>query len=338
MIIECEQCRSKFNLDDRLLSRKGSKVRCSLCKHVFTASLPEPSPPRQQPADRLLEDLEETVALDSPPVLDESLPSPAEGTQEPDFDMAFQDELEKEPAPIPMSVDQIPADEPTLDMAEAIGRASRIEEQVTKMDMDTKGIPVPKEAKEVFERPTPRKVARHSHLLPIILVVLVVIVGGALGVYFFAPDLLPDSLSFLKPPKKQDVTDPGVARLSFKDVKGNFVQSEKAGQFFAIQGVITNNYPKARSFILVKGSLLDDKGKLVKSKMAYAGNRFTEEQIKTLPLEEINKGLKNRSGAKNANLNIKPEAAVPFTIVIEELPDNLSEFTVEAVSSSQVVP
>jgi hypothetical protein len=135
-------------------------------------------------------------------------------------------------------------------------------------------------------------------------------------VYFFVPEMLPDSLSFLKPPKKQEVTDAGVSRLSFKDVKGSFVQSEKAGQLFAIQGVITNNYPKPRSFILVKGSLLDDKGKVVKTKMAYAGNSFTEEQIKTMSLEEINRELKNRLGANKSNFNIKPEAGVPSTIRI----------------------
>jgi predicted Zn finger-like uncharacterized protein len=333
MIIECEQCRSKFNLDESLLYPGGSRVRCSLCKRVFTAYPPEPATSQQtaQPLD----ELEETVALDSPPVLEESLAPRARGTTEPEFDMAFQEAMEEDAAPEPISLDQIPAEEPTLDMAEAVGRASRIEEQVTKMDMDKKGPPVSEEA---AAKPTPRKEARLSHLLSIILAVLVVIVGGSLGVYFFAPDLLPDSLSFLKPPKKQEVTDVGVARLSFKDVKGTFVQSEKAGQLFAIQGVITNNYPKGRSFILVKGSLLDDKGKAVKIKMAYAGNSFTEEQIKTMPLEEINKELKNRLGAKKSNFNIKPEAGVPFTIVIEELPDNLSEFTVEAVSSSQAEP
>jgi hypothetical protein len=88
----------------------------------------------------------------------------------------------------------------------------------------------------------------------------------------------------------------------------------------------------------VKGSLLDDKGKVVKTKMAYAGNRFTDDQIKTMPLEEINKELKNRLGANKSNSNVKPEAGLPFTIVIEELPENLSEFTVEAVSSSPAEP
>ena len=76
----------------------------------------------------------------------------------------------------------------------------------------------------------------------------------------------------------------------------------------------------------------------LQTKMAYAGNRFTDDQIKTMPLEEINKELKNRLGANKSNSNVKPEAGLPFTIVIEELPENLSEFTVEAVSSSPAEP
>lgn len=36
MIIQCEQCRTKFKLDDEKVSEKGVKVRCAKCKHVFT--------------------------------------------------------------------------------------------------------------------------------------------------------------------------------------------------------------------------------------------------------------------------------------------------------------
>ena len=41
MIIECERCHTKFNLDENLLKETGSKVRCSICKHVFTAFPPK---------------------------------------------------------------------------------------------------------------------------------------------------------------------------------------------------------------------------------------------------------------------------------------------------------
>ena len=42
MIIECEKCRTKFNLDQANLKEEGSKLRCSKCSHVFTVFPPEP--------------------------------------------------------------------------------------------------------------------------------------------------------------------------------------------------------------------------------------------------------------------------------------------------------
>ena len=35
MIITCESCKTKFQLDPRLIKGLSSKVRCSQCKHVF---------------------------------------------------------------------------------------------------------------------------------------------------------------------------------------------------------------------------------------------------------------------------------------------------------------
>ena len=42
MIITCEECSSSFNLDESLLKPTGSKVRCSICKFIFTAYPEEP--------------------------------------------------------------------------------------------------------------------------------------------------------------------------------------------------------------------------------------------------------------------------------------------------------
>jgi len=44
--------------------------------------------------------------------------------------------------------------------------------------------------------------------------------------------------------------------------------------------------------------------------------------------------MKNRYGKDRKNLNVASGATIPFTIVFDNLPDNLGEFTVEAVSSS----
>ena len=41
MIIICKECSTKFRLDESLLKETGSKVRCCVCKHIFTAYPPQ---------------------------------------------------------------------------------------------------------------------------------------------------------------------------------------------------------------------------------------------------------------------------------------------------------
>jgi predicted Zn finger-like uncharacterized protein len=40
MIITCENCNVRFNLDENLVKESGSKVRCSKCEHIFMAYRP----------------------------------------------------------------------------------------------------------------------------------------------------------------------------------------------------------------------------------------------------------------------------------------------------------
>jgi len=42
MIIQCEQCSTKFRLDDAKIKDKGVKVRCAKCRHVFTVMKQQP--------------------------------------------------------------------------------------------------------------------------------------------------------------------------------------------------------------------------------------------------------------------------------------------------------
>ncbi|MBC8277666.1 MAG: zinc-ribbon domain-containing protein [FCB group bacterium] len=42
MIITCEKCNTSFNLDESLVKPAGSKVRCSVCKHISVAYPPAP--------------------------------------------------------------------------------------------------------------------------------------------------------------------------------------------------------------------------------------------------------------------------------------------------------
>jgi predicted Zn finger-like uncharacterized protein len=338
MIIECKQCGSKFKLDEGLLREEGSKVRCSVCKNVFKAYPKGVTPPGEKTPMVLDESLGETVTLDTHPTLEEERPEPLlEDTFEAELAKALQEESETKRIQT-VSPDQIPdegGEELRFDFEEGIKGEPRVEAapSSTPQQEITKIAAAPAKPEKVVAKK--RRKGGLQRLLMIVLIVVLLLTAGAAALLYFAPEQVPEYLtSYLGVVGKPEVKDPGVRRLSFKNVSGKFYQSSKAGNLFCIQGMVFNDYPGSRSFIRVKGSLLDEKGVAVKQKLAYAGNIFSENELKDMTLEQIDQGLSNRTGKENANVNVKSKASVPFMIVFGELPDNLSEFTVEAVSSS----
>ena len=312
MIIQCEKCQTKFNIDESKLKEQGSKVRCSLCKHTFVVYPPEQGYFEEGETMALnKKEIEKTMAQDLPGALHEEEIETGPEDQASRFDDALDESLEgpEEEDAAPVDVSHANAEK------EKIGDEKRLE-------------PAHIKDKTTQKRPWKR------YLLPVLLVIVLILIGAAAAIFLWAPEIIPDSLSMLKPVEKQEITDMGVRRLSFKSVTGSFVDSGNSGNLFVIRGEITNDYPKSRSFILIKGSILDDKNQVVKRKLAYAGNNFKEEEIKSLPLEKINKAMKNRYGMGRKNVDVAPGAKITFTLVFEDLPKNLSEFTVEAVSSS----
>ncbi|MFO7754224.1 MAG: zinc-ribbon domain-containing protein, partial [Desulfobacteraceae bacterium] len=69
MIITCDKCSTKFNLDETLIKQTGSKVRCSVCSKVFTAF-----PPESSIQDEKDKEEEKTEPLEEPPAPSEEDP------------------------------------------------------------------------------------------------------------------------------------------------------------------------------------------------------------------------------------------------------------------------
>jgi predicted Zn finger-like uncharacterized protein len=312
MIVTCDRCSTKYNLDESLLKEEGSKVRCSRCRHVFVAYPPsEPSKPDLS-EETLLgeEEFEETVTLDTP-----SFAEAKEG-EEGDVFSGFLDETLEEGEP------QMPEAAPDL--------AQTAEPEWPAQEA---GLGEPSTGSE--EQHAPRRSAGRRVLL-VLLVALLVIAGGIGALLIWAPQYLPAPLSGLRAQAPKQPLDPGVRQLSFKGVTGAFVNGANGRQLFVIRGVVSNDYAAPRSFILVRGTILNDKGEMVRKQEAYAGNTFTDEELRTVSPTDLSMAMKNRSGKDNANVNIPPSGTEPFMIVFEDLPENLSEFTVEAVSSDPV--
>ncbi|SPD76093.1 conserved hypothetical protein [uncultured Desulfobacterium sp.] len=313
MIILCEKCRTKFQINEELLSHEGSRVRCSLCKHVFVAyplNLRGNEEQKDKAENHVWPDIKEQVFEPQDKEVLES-------------DTDFMEDSMEDISKLELEYEK------SHGLAEGnadMGKAS------PRYEMEGEGIPAE------TERPSPlfsgKKTAPRS-LAPlfILLSFLALIVAAAL-VYIYAPHLIPSFLpgaTGLSEIKKG--SDSGTSRLEIVSVESSFVDSKMAGRLFVVRGKVTNRYPEERSFIFVKGSVLDDKGQVVKEESVYAGNTFTNEELIIMPFEKISQAVNNRRGADDNNVNIKPGEAVNFMIVFEKLPANLNEFTVGAVSS-----
>jgi predicted Zn finger-like uncharacterized protein len=352
MIIECEKCHVKYNLDENLLKETGSKVRCSRCKHVFTAFPPERELQIEEAPAEGLEETEESVAEeifkqeDLLSDLEKAFAEEVEeGVGEEEMEIGGEvEEIEEEEEEIEaISFDELSqldsgpikrAEEEVPDIDEAMDRAAKVEQEITAQEE----VEREEEVEEVEEPVEPRPIVkkrRRSRLSITILLIVLIIAGGGYALVRFKPDFLPESFPLFKRPLSKDQAfDMGNKRLSFKELNGSFVNSKKAGKLFVVKGLVTNMYPDKRSFIRIRSNILDSKGKAVKSKIIYAGNPISDKELLSLSMEEVDNRLRDKFGKNKMNTNIPPNSSIPLMIVFGNLPQDMSEFEVEPISSS----
>ncbi len=169
MIVECENCHTKYNIDESRVKKEGSMVRCSLCKNIFIAQPPESAPfEKEEFSFKSQAEVKEDQEVDFEKLLDE----PLEDIEPSDFVEAKKSDSE----------------EPVSTAAES------------------------------------NEPAKGSPLIFILVIILAAIIGAAIAVRFWAPEMIPDSLWFLKSPEKEHVApDMGGRHLSFKAAAGSFV-------------------------------------------------------------------------------------------------------------------
>jgi predicted Zn finger-like uncharacterized protein len=345
MIIECERCHTKFNLDENLLKESGSKVRCSICKHVFTAFPPKEEPEVEEFKTEKIEeteilpqeeaDKEEDIIPDvDKTIVTEALEGIGQGEEEEGIEAISFEDISQIDSGFLREQEEEGIE---VDIDEAMDREEKVEEKILAQEEGEREGEIEELKKPAKPQPVIKKRRRSAIWITILLIVLI-FVGAAAGLYMFKPDLLFEYFpSLTKSLPKEQAFDMGNKRLSINrdpaDLKGSFVDSKKAGKLFVVKGSITNNYSDKRSFIRVRSNILDSKGKVVKSKIAYAGNIVNDKELLSLSMEEINNRLMNKFGKDRVNTNILPGSSIPFMIIFGELPKDISEFTVESISS-----
>jgi predicted Zn finger-like uncharacterized protein len=332
MIVQCPQCETKFNLPDEKVKPEGVKVRCSRCRHVFTAEPPQvggfddlfpakdqapEGGPQNEPARRVLDD-ESWQAPETP--ADESLSFSFPGLEK---------KAPPELAPEPQA--QAPAKERPAEKPEKAGEH--------KLGLDL-------EDTEELAGVKPR---RAKSRLPLILAALAFLVLGSLGAAYFL-DLLPDSLNRTLtnmglPAKPVEVTGQpekdaqppaeadAVSQIALENVRQYNVANEKAGRLIVIEGKAVNNFPAARDHVAVEATLFDAGGTALVTKNVLCGNVLSYFQLQILSRTEIETALSAESGVLANNTNIQPGQGAPFMIVFFEPPAGVAEFGVKVADS-----
>lgn len=165
---------------------------------------------------------------------------------------------------------------------------------------------------------------KRSPVFAALITVVAVVLLSVLGYFGYT--------SFFVP--KEPVIHETVGKISIRAVKAAFVKNDTAGELLVVSGEALNEYSKPRAALQVKVTVLDAANHGIATKSAYGGNPLTKEQLETLPLDKIEATMANQFGDSLANMELAPGKAIPFVVVLANLPEGAKDFTVESAGST----
>ena len=120
-----------------------------------------------------------------------------------------------------------------------------------------------------------------------------------------------------------------------ENLTAEFIDNPGAGRLCVVKGQVRNNYDHPRSAIRVTAKLYTKDKTLAKTTTVFAGNVLSNQELSTQDLAAIAARLKNKDGANNTNVGVKPGRSIPFMAVFDNLPNNLDEYSVEVAGSTK---
>lgn len=312
MIVECPNCKTTYNLDESLIPEGGRKVKCTVCEHRFLVEPASQSAVHEQDIEDLFGDSDDSgggngsqfaKALDALNGSEDGpAAAPARGGYEIPGDLAAAsaEDLSGEPAPA------------------GNGRSMSLDGGFS------------------LDAPAKKKKAagggRKKGLLVGIAAGVLLLLAAAAAVYFFKPGLLGLGA---KPKAEETAAKPvsqvQVENITLDKIRQYYVDNEKAGRLFVVEGVAANDFDSPKELITVEVGLFDAAGQMVTSKRQLAGNVLSLYNLQILAWDKIESGLTNESGIAANNMNVPPKGEVPFMVVMAKTPEAVSEFVVKVV-------
>lgn len=319
MIVECPNCKTTYNLADSLVPDGGRKVKCTVCDQVFRAA--PSSQEREAVRDRDIEDLFGEDSGDSGMDLGGASPAAARD------DLAAADK--------PSGGYEIPDD-----LASASGGDLSGEEAPAKAG---NGAGLDLGGGFSLDGAKPKKESKGGKKMLVLAIAagaLLLLAGAAAGLYFLKPGLVPGLGK--APAAEEAAAKPAdqaqVENITLDKIRQYYVDNEKAGRLFVVEGVAVNDFDAPKELIAVEVSLFDAQGQTLAGKRQMAGNSLSLYQLQVLEFEKIESGLLNESGIAANNMFVQPRGEVPFMLAFANPPDTISEFVVKVVEVKDSPP
>jgi predicted Zn finger-like uncharacterized protein len=195
--------------------------------------------------------------------------------------------------------------------------------------------------------PTPRPEKRRAALTWIWgLLVLSLLAVGTWALWEKAPYLRRAEAFIAALRESLGLSDSSPASIGLENLRGYYIENIHTKWIFVVEGQAVNHWNETRSFLKVRGTLLDAKGRKVEEKAAFCGNILGEKDLREMTRESIQKSLSSQFGVSFSNVNVPPRKSVPFMVVFTDFSQNepgknsgtspsLSDFSVEVVSSKK---
>ena len=168
--------------------------------------------------------------------------------------------------------------------------------------------------------------SRPSRTRLLILLIPLLVIAAGIALWLFVP----------WPLKSKSVEKTtGIEQLHLVETRGYFVENQRAGQLFVIQGRVRNEFPKPRRWIHLRAKIYTSDGKAARQLDFFAGNILSNQQLQTMPLEELLGFVQSQPTTKEQGRIIAAQEEISFTVPFGDLPEltELSDYSVEILAS-----
>ncbi len=294
VIVNCPSCHSKFRFSQEGIIQGTIKMRCSVCQHVFSYNI-ESEVSLEKEFDILLS----SKPVEAAPAVDESLSAQESVLEEASIEISE-----------------------THPESKSEGSQAATESVIREIDSILGTGP---DAAETEEESEPQETEKKSHLKIAVLIICLIVAACA------SLWLLRDKILFFHE-AKQESPQATLLKGPFFSIDEHgltyeMLTHEQEGSVLVIKGNLRKITAKPVESVMVEARVYDKTGKLIESRLAYAGIVPDTSEFTKQPQKDIDALLTSDPASPGSTL---PSNDIPFAVAFFGKPaQEVSSFQVE---------